>query len=138
MSFLEDMNLNDVVEPTTVPAGEEYQIRVIDMKTDENGDLPINKNGNRYLMPMFEIPGEVGAKNFNHYIGLPNEDMDAKAANEAKYRLQQFLKCFGFDPSSPPDDPEDLVGAEGYAILGIKEDPNYGDQNTIKRFIIER
>lgn len=138
MSFLENVNFNDVVEPTTVAGGEEYQIRIIDVKTDENGDLPVNKNGNKYLMPLFEIPEEVGAKNFSHYVPLPSSDMDAKSANEVKYRLQQFLKCFGFDPANPPDDPEDLVGSEGYAILGEKNDPQYGDQNTIRRFIVER
>ena len=138
MGFLEDVNFSDVVEPTTVSAGEEYRIRIIDIKTDDNGELPVNKNGNRYLMPLFEIPEEVGAMNFSHYLGMPSADMDAKSSNEAKYRVQQFLKCFGFDPDSPPDDPEELVGAEGYAILGLKNDPQYGDQNTIRRFIVER
>lgn len=138
MSFLEDVNFENVVEPTTVPAGEEYQIRIIDIKTNEAGELPANKNGNKYLLPLFEIPDEVGAKSFSQYLGLPSNEMSSKAANTTKYNLQQFLKCFGFDPSEPPDDPENLVGAEGYAILGEKNDPMYGDQNTIKRWLVER
>lgn len=136
MSFLEDVNLNDVVEPHTVPGGEEYRIRIVDIKKDENGELPLNKNGNRYILPTFEIPDEVGAQNFTTYIGLPSNDMSEKDKNNTKYRIKQFLQCFGFD--TPPDDPVELIGAEGYAILGEKSDPEYGDQNTIRRFLTQR
>jgi len=138
MSFLEDVNFADVVEPRSVSAGEEYRLRIIDVKLDDSGNLPTNKNGDKYILPMFEIPDEVGAKNFTTYLGLPGSSMSQKQLNEAKYRISQFLKCFGFDPENPPDDPTELIDNEGYAILGEKFDEEYGDQNTIRRFITRR
>ncbi len=139
MSFLEDINFQNVVEPRTVPGGEEYRLRIVDIKRDneDNQKLPTDKNGYRYLMPIFEIPDEVGAMNFNHYLRLPSEDMSDKELNNAKYRIKQFLECFGFDSNNPPD-LDDFSGAEGYAILGEQSDPEYGDQNNIRRFIVQR
>lgn len=138
MSFLEDVNLSNVIEPKTVPSGQEYRLRIVDVKTDDNGNLPLNKNGNRYILPLFEIPDEIGAKSFTTYIGLPSQEMSDKQKNDALYHINQFLKCFGFDPDSPPDDPTDLIDAEGYAILGEKYDEEYGDKNTIRRFLVQR
>lgn len=139
MGFLEDVNLNDVVEPRTVSGGEEYRLRILDVKRDDqdNNRLPTDKNGYRYLMPIFEIPDEIGARNFNHYIRLPSDDMSSKEKNDAKYRIKQFLECFDFDPDNPPE-LDGIGGAEGYAILGERSDPEYGDQNTIRRFVPRR
>jgi len=139
MGFLEDVNFNNVVEPRTVAGGEEYRIRIVDIKRDQedNQKLPTNKNGYRYMMPIFEIPEEVGAKNFNSYLPLPSSDLGDKENNDMKWRLMQFLQCFGFDPDNPPD-LDEMGGAEGYAILSEKSDPQYGDQNAVRRFIIQR
>lgn len=138
MGFLDDVNFNDVVEPHVVSAGEEYRIRILDIKKDEDGSLPRNKNGDRYLMPLFDIPDEVGAISFNDYMGLPTSEQSDKERNAVKYKIQQFLKCFGFDPSDLPDDPDDLVGADGYAILGVKNDAEYGDKNFVRRYLVQR
>ena len=129
MSFLSDLDLSDVVEPRVVEADQEYNLRISDVKKGTN------KNGGPYLMPRFEIVGEVGAKDVSHYIGLPDSSMDAKKLNNTKYRIKQFLEAFDIDPQT---DTESWVGAEGWAVLGIQDNEQYGEQNFIKRFQIMR
>ena len=125
MAFL-DMDFNDVVAPTTAEAGSEYLIRIIDVK--EGTD----KNGNAYVMPRFEIPEVVGAKDFTYFIGLPHEQMTPKQLNSCKYKLKVFLDSFKLPYAS---EPSDWVGAEAWAILGVEENEQYGAQNFVKKFV---
>ena len=121
-----DLDFSDVVEPRTVEADKEYKLRITDVKEGTN------KNGEPYLMPRFEILDEVGAKDFTKYLGLPSASMDAKKMNNTKYGLKLFLEAFGLPAAS---EPSDWVGAEGWAILGVEENDQYGAQNFVKKFV---
>lgn len=125
MAFL-DMNFDDVVEPTVAAADAEYKLRILDVKEGTN------KNGEPYLMPRFEVCDVVGAKDFTKYFGLPSSSMDAKKLNSVKYGLKIFMDAFSLEYAS---DPSDWVGAEGWAILGVEENEQYGPQNYIKKFV---
>lgn len=125
MAFL-DMNFDDVVEPTVAAADAEYKLRILDVKEGTN------KNGEPYLMPRFEICDVVGAKDFAKYLGLPSPSMDAKKLNNTKYGLKTFMDAFEIDYAS---DPADWVGSEGWAILGVEENEQYGPQNYVKKFV---
>ena len=130
MSFL-DMDFSDVQEPTAVAGDSEYKIRVVDVRQDTD------KNGNPYLLPRFEVPDEPAAKEFTKFFRLPHEGLDAKQMNSAKYQLKVFFDAFDIDPASLQQ-PEDLIGAEGWAILGLEETEQWGDQNYIKKFIVPK
>lgn len=127
MSML-DMNLNDAQEPTVVPAGEEYKIRILTVKVDND------KNNQPYMLPTFEVPDVAASKSFTKFLRIPNESLDAKKMNSAKWQIKLFLECFGMDPGRPFN-PEELTGLTGWAILGIEEDEEYGDKNYVKKFI---
>jgi len=127
MSLL-DMNLGDAQEPKAVPADEEYKIRILTCRSDSD------KNGNPYLLPMFEIPDQPTSKGFTKFLRVPHQEMDAKQMNSAKWSMTLFLQAFGMDPGRPFD-PEELNGKEGWAILGVSDDEEYGEQNFVKKFI---
>jgi hypothetical protein len=126
MSFL-DFNFDDVVEPRTVDPDREYKLRITDVRSGTD------KNGNPYYMPRFEILDEVGAKSFTYFLGLPNDSMDAKRLNSVKYKIKTFLDAFGLPYDGDPEN--DWAGAEGWAILGVEENDQYGPQNVIKKFV---
>ena len=132
MGFL-DIDFSDVQEPSAVPGDQEYKLRIVGVKTDENGNLPTNKNGQEYLLPRFEIVGEPTAKEFTRYIGMPDSSMDAKQLNNAKWALKSFFEAFDLDPNNVTID--GMVGAEGWAILGLEETNEWGEQNFVKKFI---
>jgi len=62
--------------------------------------------------------------------------MTHKEKNNVLWALESFKRCF-----SVPDgriDLEDVIGNEGWAIIGLKEDPEYGEQNYIKKLIVPK
>ena len=140
MSFL-DIDTSDAVEPSCVPGDIEYKVRIIAYreKEDEEGKLNkilINQNGEPYISPIFEIPSEPTSKDFNTYIPLPHDEMDPKTLAKAKWRLEEFKRCFNIPQGRV--DLANTIGNEGYVILGLKEDPQYGEQNFIKKMIVPK
>jgi hypothetical protein len=128
MSIL-DMGLEDAKEPTVVAADTEYKVRIVGAPR-----VDIDKNGNPYMLPVMEIPGEASSKNFTKFLRIPNKSMDAKQLNSAKWNMRLFLECFGMDPNRPFE-PEELAGKEGWAILGIEDNEQFGEGNYVKKFI---
>lgn len=118
----------DAPEPKVVPAGEEYKLRILDCRQD------IDKNQHPYIMPRFDVDSEPHAKDFTCFIGLQHDEMDEKERFRARSDLRKFLEAFGL-PTSGQLDIEDMKGKTGWAILGVKEDDQYGEQNTIRKFI---
>ncbi len=131
MSTIVDLtqhNMDEVVEPQAVEEGE-YKIRLI-----ECDGVRENSAGNPYILPRFEIPEEPTSKDFTHYMALPHSDMDAKTLNKTLARLKLFGQAFGVNFGQQVDFAE-MAGIEGWAILGLQDNDEYGPQNFIKKFL---
>lgn len=128
---LSSLNLNETFEPEVIPAGEEVNLRIINVNTGTN------KNGKPYLMPFFEAPEYPYLKEFGDYMELPNRDMDAKALNKAKLKILSFLNAFDLDTNSNLD-VETLKGHTGYAILGVGKDQDGEPINRINKYVAGR
>ena len=127
MGFLDGMNFDDTIEPKAVVAGE-YELRISDIVQD------VNKNGDPYILPKFEIIGEVGSKTVTRYMALPVSTMDDDKMNKTKLGLKRFFEALGADVSGGIE-LETLIGETLWAILGVEEDAEYGEGNYIKRFV---
>jgi len=115
-------------EPKAVPADEEYKLRIIAVTHD------MDKNQHPYLLPRFDIVDQPLSKDFTKFIGLQHDDMSEKERVRARSSLRVFLECFGL-PTSGQLDVEDMVGKTGWAILGLEDNKQYGEQNYVKKFI---
>jgi hypothetical protein len=111
-----DINFDDVQEPYAVKPNEEYKLRIVDICID------YDKNGNPYLLPRFEIVDEPYAKEFTKFFRLPCTDMTPKELNNCKFALKRFFEAFEIPTSGGTIDTDDIIGLEGWAILGIEED----------------
>ena len=142
MSFYDfsDENLDDAVEPQAVPEGE-YTVQIKDFKANEAGEVILeDKNGNPYILPLLDVvdcPEAEYAKRFSYFIGLPHDDMDAKQMNACKSRLKLFFQAFKMDGSGRIDF-NDMIGLKADAILTVREDTGYGEQNNVSKFIAAR
>ena len=121
----------DAVELIVVPADEEYKVRIISC------DARMNKNDEPYMLPRFEVSDEPLAKEFSKYLPLPFNGQDEKKANLCKLALKNLFDAFGVEAGEQIDS-EELIGLEGWVILGVEEDDVYGTTNFIKRFIIAK
>jgi len=133
MNDLLDVNFDDVVEPRTVDPDDEYELRITSVTQADD------RNGAPYILPRFEVVSDPYAKEFSQFIRIPYADQTPKECNQSKYKLLTFLKTFGIDASRPVSFEDDLIGATGWAILGVKDDDYLGEEvNVIKKFIPAR
>jgi len=122
-----DVDTGDAVEPKAVPGGE-YQLQIV------GAIMGVDKNGHDYFLPTFGILNEPYSKDFTKFFGVPHDEMNEKQINAAKFNLGAFKDCFGIKKGKFSMD--EILGNTGWAILGLgKEDPEYGVQNYIKKFI---
>lgn len=118
-------------EPTIADAGTEQKLRIISVRTGEAGQTNCP-----YFSPTFEIPDMPMCKEFNDFFWVPKEEkLTEKQYKRALYAIKIFIACFEVDISVPIDYEDDLPGKVGWAILGSKNSDDYGEQNTIRKYI---
>jgi len=128
MSLL-DIDVSGAQEPKTVEAGTECKLRIIDVRQDTN------KHGNPYIMPRFDVVEEPLAKDFTDYMELPHEEMDAKTRARAEWKIATFLNAFSL-PTSGQMNPDEWKGLTGWGIVGVSTDDTYGEQNTVRKYVV--
>ena len=121
-----DYNLEDVPELKAVAPGE-YSLTII------NVEEKVDKNGNPGILVMMKIADEE-AKSVTTWLSLPGDDDEVEVKNRKLRNLKRFLECFSL---TLPLEVSDMVGSEGWAILRLEDDEEYGEQNRIKRFLVQ-
>ena len=127
---LGNIDLDDTFEPTVMKDGEEAQLRIVSFLKGKN------KNEDDYIMPFFEVIDDPYCKEFGDYIALPSADMSPKELNKTKLRMKELSAAFDIDFSGTIDIKNDIVGKEGYAILGVGKDQDGLPVNKIKKYIL--
>jgi len=130
---LMEVDVNDAVEPIVIEAGQEVRVRVTSVRTGDD------KNGKPYVMPVFEVPDEPNAKDFSDFMYSPDKGkLSAKELAKAKWKMKTFFDATGFDNSRPFDPEDDWIGLEGWVIVGVSKSEEYGEQNTIRKYLSKR
>ena len=126
---LAGMDLENAPEPSVLDAGKEAKLRILEVRRDND------KNDHEYILPRFEVVDEPTAMDFTDFMYLPDSWMDEKQLVRVKDKLRKFLLAFEVDLGMSIDLANDLDGREGWAILGVKRSDEYGDSNTIRKYI---
>lgn len=126
-SDLEEEIMN-APEPIILPRGSEVKLRIINHAEGE-GEFGTWHNFT------FDVPSEPFAKEIRKFINDPLQVQNAKEKIKqgVNRNFGYFVKCFDIDISR--FDWDGLIGLEGWAILGVKKDDEYGDSNTISKFV---
>ena len=131
-----EQEILDAQEPTVLPKGTEVKVRIIQVRQGTS-----EKSGNDYLMPLYEVLGDgmEMVKEVSDFLWvLDKEALSAKEYARALDQFKKFAKCFGIDLSRPFDPEEDLVGLEGWIIVGLRKSDEYGEQNNVSKYILPR
>lgn len=126
---LSGVNLDDTFDPEVLPAGEEVELVITSMLFDTN------KNGDRYMMPFFDVVDQPTVKDITDYIELPHERMAPKDLNNAKLKIVSLGQAFSIDFSGQLDIKNDVVSQKGFAILGVGKDRDGNPCNTIRKYV---
>ena len=130
-----EKEIEDAPEPKILPRGSEVKARIIAVREGVS-----DKNGAQWYMPVFDVPDDPMVIEFNAFFwDLADRDkLDAKAAQRALYQFQKFATAFGLDYSRPFSWTDDLDGLEGWVILGVRKSDEFGDQNTVSKYVVGR
>ena len=127
--------IKNAPEPKTLPRGTDVKARIINVREGIS-----EKNGCQWYMPVFDVPSEPLALEFNDFFwDLKDRDkLDAKSAARSIRKFKIFADAFGLDYSRPFSWTDDLIGLEGWVILGTQKDDEYGEKNTVSKYVAGR
>ena len=130
-----EKEIADAPEPKILPRGSEVKARIITVREGIS-----EKNGAQWYMPTFDVPDDPMVIEFNDFFwDLADRDkLDAKAAQRALYKFQKFASAFDIDYSRPFNWTDDLDSKEGWVILGVRKSDEFGDQNTVSKYVAGR
>lgn len=119
-------------EPKMLPKGSEVKARIIAVRTGVS-----EKNDAKWFTPVFDVPSEPLAMEFSDFFWdlCDRDKLDAKAFARNLTKFKNFAAAFGLDYSKPFDLEDDLIGLEGWVILGVKKSDEYGDQNSVSKYM---
>jgi hypothetical protein len=122
-------------EPKILPRGSEVKARIIAVRSGIS-----DKNGAKWYMPVFDVPSEPMATEFNAFFWdlADRNKLEPKQAARLLTQFKNFAQAFGLDYSKPFSWEDDLVGLEGWVILGIQKDDEYGDKNTVSKYVSKK
>ena len=127
-----EKEIADAPEPKILKAGIEVKARIILVRTGVS-----DTNDCVWYSPVFDVPQDPLVIEFNDFFWeLDKEKLDQKQYKRNLYKFKQFAAAFGIDYSRPFSWEDDLPTKEGWMIVGVKKTDDYGDQNTVKKYVV--
>jgi hypothetical protein len=130
-----EKEIADAPEPKILPRGSEVKARIINVREGIS-----DKNDAQWYQPVFDVPTDPFVNEFNDFFWDLKDryKLDQKQAARSLTKFKNFAAAMGLDYSRPFDWTNDLIGLEGWVILGVKKSDEYGDQNTISKYVFGR
>lgn len=124
-----EYGLDHVPELKVLPAGSEVKLRILEVQVNPD------RNGNEQLVVRLDVSDEPLVKEIYWRCHFPNGKAYSEKRNILLARfLKEFCDAFKLDKGNADHDTSDWLGKEGWAILSVRTDPKYGDQNEIGRW----
>ena len=130
-----EKEIENAPEPKCLPRGSEVKARIISVREGIS-----EKNNAQWYQPVFDIPDNPLAMEFNDFFWdlADCNKLDEKSQARSLHKFKLFAEAFNLDYSRPFSWTDDLIGLEGWVILGIKKSDEYGDQNTVQKYVAGR
>lgn len=128
LQSLLDMHLDEMEDPTTVPGGEEYQLKISSAK------LKPSKTSERTVLEVvFDIIDHESAIPIFENMAFALKDDEKKTSYSLRQNIRSFMQAFSIDLGNPGD-PSEWKGLEGWAF--VKMDEFQGQPcNRVSRYI---
>lgn len=126
-----EREMREVPPVKILPRGTEVKLRII-YAQDGEGDY------GKWHRLTYDIPAEPAVPEITAFINDPldaKEDSDVGRRQKTYRKFVSFADCFGVDISRPLNWEDDLISLEGWAILGVKKTDEYGEQNTVSKYV---
>jgi len=128
-----EQEIKSAQEPKVLPRGQEVMARIVSVRsgTSEKYDDA------QWFMPTFDVPDNPMVIEFNDFFWdlADREKIGEKQFQRGLNKFKKFAKAFDIDYSQPFDWETDLIGKTGWVIVGVKRSEEYGDSNTVSRYM---
>jgi hypothetical protein len=135
-----EREIADAPEPTTLAKGSEVKARIIGVRTGVVDKEDSENYGISYFTVTFDVPNEPLSKEFNDFFWdlADKAKLSDRQAIRALRHFKLFAEAFDIDYSRPFDIEDGLLGKEGWLIVGVKKSDEYGEQNTVQKYLVRR
>jgi hypothetical protein len=131
MSGLLDLHLDKIPDPTTVPGGEEREVKIVSAKIAPSKST----EGRDVVKVVVTIVDEPTAKSIFENMAIPMKGDSEQAVYMMSLRLKQFFKAIDVDPADPGE-PGSWKGLTGWAFVGLGTNDLSGEEeNKVGRWI---
>ena len=126
-----EQEIKETPDAVILERGAEVKARVIAVRSG------IGDYGKWYQLT-YDVPDQPLVKEFTDFF---SDLIDAKKnGNEKQYikakrKFKNFADAFSLDYSKPFDFEKDTIGLKGWIIAGVKKSDEYGEQNTVSKYI---
>jgi hypothetical protein len=119
-------------EPKILPRGSEVKARIIAVRSGVS-----EKNGAKWYSPVFDVPDDPMVSEFSAFFWdlADRSKIEPKQVARNMNAFKNFAAAFGLDYSRPFSWEDDLIGLQGWVILGVRKSDEYGDQNTVQKYV---
>ena len=127
-------DISGAPEPKILPRGSEVRARIIAVRSGVS-----DKNNCQWYQTVFDVPNDPMVIEFNAFfwdLADAKGKIDDKQFQRALSQFRNFASAFNIDYSRPFSWEDNLLGLEGWMILGVKKDDEYGDSNTVKKYVV--
>lgn len=131
-----EKEISGAPEPKTLPRGSEVKARIIAVRSGIS-----DKNNCTWYQPVLDVPADPMVVEFNDFfwdLADAKGKIDEKQYQRSLNKFKNFAAAFGIDYTRPFDWETDLIGKEGWVILGVRKSDDFGDQNTISKYTAGR
>jgi hypothetical protein len=127
-----EKEISSAKDPQVLPRGTEANVRIIAVRSGVS-----DKNGATWYQPVFDVPSDPMVQEFNDFIWnlLDGDKIEPKQKARNMNRFKNFAAAMGLDYSKPFSWEDDVVGLTGWVIVGVKKSDEYGDQNTVSKYV---
>lgn len=122
-----DVDVSDAVDEVALPDGTEAQLRCT------AASAGVSQAGNPYWMLTYAVADEPYSKDIRYFLQLPQQSDDPKTLNRKKNKIKYWKQAHSIGLGEPIS-LESCVGLEAWALLGLEDNGQYGEQNYIKRW----
>lgn len=131
--------IKNAPERKPLPAKTEAKLRIVSVNSGVVEDESKASYGAEWHQVTFDIPNEFVPMFNDFFFDLNSKDkITENQYKDALGKFRAFAEAFNIDYSRPFNWDDDLPGLEGWAILGFKEDDEFGDKNTVRRYIVPK
>lgn len=127
-----EQEIADAPEPKVLARGTEVKFRITAVFKGTNEETDAT-----YYRILCDVPDDPLVKDIQFFMNDlgDRELMTEKHFAQALNKFQHFAACIELDYSKPFDWEDDLPGMDGWAILGMRKSDEFGDSNTISKFV---